>query len=99
MSVYTTIIDSMELLFGDSKAIQILRGWEAEFDAVIVDRDAAVNRATALEAALARSQAEAAALVSMITRVREDAADGVLDNPIPDPVPEPVAPVDPAPVV
>jgi hypothetical protein len=99
MSAYNVVVDAMALLFGETQAVQILRGVEADYDTVVAERDAAVNRATALEAALARSQAEAASLVAMITRVREDAADGVLDEPVPDPVPAPEpAPVDPAPV-
>jgi hypothetical protein len=101
MSAYNVVVDAMALMFGETQAVQILRGVEADYDAVVADRDAATNRAAALEAALARSQAEAASLVAMITRVREDAADGVLDEPIPEPTPEPApepAPVDPAPV-
>jgi hypothetical protein len=104
MPAFNVVVDAMALLFGETQAVQILRGVEADYDAVAAERDALENRATALEAALARSQSEAAALVNMITQVREDAADGVLDNPIPDPVPapepEPVpAPVEPTPVV
>lgn len=97
MSDYATVVAAMELLFGETKAVQILKGWNGDFDAVVTERDAAVNRATALEEALARSQAAAASLASIIEKVREDAADGVLDNPVPTPDPEP-APVDPAPV-
>lgn len=104
MAAFNVVVDAMALMFGETQAVQILRGVEADYNEVAAERDALENRATALEAALARSQAEAAALVAMITRVREDAADGVLDEPVPDPVPapepEPVpAPVEPAPVV
>ena len=48
------------------------------------ERDAAIARASALEEALARSQKAATALSDIIAQVREDAADGVLDNPVPD---------------
>ena len=58
---------------------------DVEAAAVLVaERDAAVARATALEEALARSQKAASALSDVIAKVREDAADGVLDNPVPE---------------
>lgn len=77
-------IDALRWLAGESEAVAALEALDENVAAVVAERDAAVNRATALEEALARSQSAAAALTAIITKVREDAADGVLDNPVPD---------------
>lgn len=78
-------IDALRWLAGDSEAVVALEALDEEVAAVVAERDAAVNRGKALEEALARSQAAAAALTDIISKVREDAADGVLDNPVPEP--------------
>jgi hypothetical protein len=94
MSDFSTVVAALELVVGQTKAVEILKGMEAENSKLAEDLSALTNKSLALEAALVRSQARAMELATAIQAVREDAADGVLDNPVPDPIP----PVDPTPV-
>ena len=101
MYTYNDIVVALAMVLGDTPVVQAVKGWEAEFSALLVERDAAVNRAAALGEALMRSEAFATDLVNTISKVREDAADGILDNPIPEViepvvVAEPVVDPDPA---
>jgi len=89
--------DALRWLAGDSDAVKALEAVAVDVAAVAAERDAAVNRSKALEEALSRSQAAAASLATIIAQVREDAADGVLDNPVPED-PSTEAPADEAPV-
>lgn len=82
-------VAALEAVLGPTDAVNAVADMESALIAAKAERDAAVNRANALEEALARSQAAAASLADIIAKVRDDAADGVLDNPIPSDVPAP----------
>jgi hypothetical protein len=98
MSDFATVVSALELVVGNTRAVEILKAVETDNSALIADNLALTNKCTALEAALAKSQADAMNLVTAIQAVRADAADGVLDNPIPDPVVvDPVVDPTPAP--
>lgn len=98
MSDFATVVSALELVVGNTRAVEILKAVETDNAALLADNLALTNKCAALEAALAKSQADAMNLVTAIQAVRADAADGVLDNPIPDPVVDPVAPA-PAPSI
>jgi hypothetical protein len=99
MSDFSTVVAALELVVGQTKAVEILKGMEADNSRLADELAALTNKSLALEAALVRSQARAMELATAIQAVREDAADGVLDNPVPDPIPDPLpVVVDPTPV-
>lgn len=74
-------VDALRWVLGDSPVVEFLGTIEEYVIACEKERDEAKAAEAAARAALAKAQADAAALSEKLNIIFEDLKDGVLDNP------------------